>query len=70
MHIENPPIRESQTTKSGGTEGRPTETVAVVPGGESTNCSTECCNNGMHASGIVVSNIWYLCSLGVIVVLL
>jgi len=47
MHIENPPIRESQTTKSGGTEGRPTETVAVVPGGESTNCSTECCNNGM-----------------------
>jgi len=31
LHIENPPVGESQTTKSGGTEGRPTETVAVVP---------------------------------------
>jgi len=47
LRVENPPLGESQTTKSGGTEGRPTETVAVVPGGKSTNFRTKCCDYGM-----------------------
>jgi hypothetical protein len=29
LHVESPPLGESQTSKSGGTEGRPTKTVAM-----------------------------------------
>jgi hypothetical protein len=42
VHVENPPLGESRTSESGGTEGRPTETVAVMLGGEGTKCSNEC----------------------------
>lgn len=42
VHVDNPPLGESHISKSGGTEGRPTETVAVMLGGGSTKCSAEC----------------------------
>jgi len=42
VHIENPPLGESHISKSGGTGGRPTETVTVMLGGGSTKCNTEC----------------------------
>jgi len=47
LHVENPPLGESQTSKSGGTEGRPTETFAVMLGGESTMFSTKYSDYGM-----------------------
>jgi hypothetical protein len=47
LHMENLPLGESQVSASGGTEGRSTETVAVMLGGESTKCSTWCSNFSM-----------------------